>query len=172
MPDIAVIISSTVKEIERSGLPKQSINTDAFFLLLLKAARAEIQRLRRGQGEGLEKNELKYLAKSILELRNKSFRIDGEPKPKPKPLPFVIKKDRKAMSQEMFEKAQKLGRGDVSTWIRWCRHVEQHHRDEIGGNLPRAYTQIKSNIKRMLQAGMDLQRYKCESDARAALLNK
>lgn len=124
MSDVVVIISSAIKELERS-------------LRLLKAARADIQRLKREQDENLEKTSL----------------------------PFIIKKDRKAMSEEIFEQAQMLRRDDVSTWIRWCRDVEQYHKNEHGGTLPRAYTQLKSNIKRMLQAGMDLRRFKSEREA-------
>ncbi len=172
MKDVVTILRDTIDDIKKSGLPKQSVETDAIYCRLVQAALAEIQNLQRKRNAGPSSAILKSLATDLRKLRRKTAIADSIVGRGPKSTLVITEGDHKALSQKMFREAQGLSPGDVQSWRQLCEDAEREHRTNFEGKLPAAYIQTKSNIKRMLMAGMDLRQYKSEARARAVLLKK
>jgi hypothetical protein len=175
--NIADIIRLAIDQIKRTGLQKQSIETDRFYLRLLQSAVDEIDKLRGMDTLGPTDSILRSLEICLSDFSKKADigdsvrNTDGDLLGIGTRNNFEISViNQKALSQKMFARARSLETGDVGGWNKLCREAEGIYRATRDEVLPPAYKQTKSNIKRMLQRKMDLSKYESESAARKALL--
>ena len=78
------------------------------------------------------------------------------------------------VSHELFLVAQDTAAQDVETFVSLCEQAEAEYKASKGkrakANIPKQWTQAKSNIKAALNFGLNLKDYSTESAMRKALL--
>lgn len=83
-----------------------------------------------------------------------------------------MNKRKSGISQSLLELAKNECAGDSKNFLGRCAVAEESYKEQTGKNIPKQWSQAKSNIKAALAAGLNLGDYGTESSMRKALLDE